>query len=94
MTLQFGDSFKGVFEKYGITKKDVLSCYTHPDKFEMLDNGITLFLKSLNNKENTRNVLLIATQKQKGEDLLAFAYWIPKDIITKENLCLDVLVLY
>jgi hypothetical protein len=94
MNLQFGDSFKGVFEKYGITKKDVYSCYTRSDKFEALDNGITLFLKSLQNEENIKNVLLIATQKQNEEDLLAFAYWIPKDIFTKENSCLDVLEVF
>jgi hypothetical protein len=94
MTIQFGDSFKGIFEKYGITRKDVFATYTYPDKVDTLNNDITLFLKSLHDEEKTKDVLLIATQKQKGKNLLAFAYWIPKDIITSKNSCLDVLEVF
>ena len=94
MALEFGDSFTGIFEKYGITKNDVIACYTLPNKVENLANGIILFIKSLHNEEYTKNILLIATQKQEGNDLLAFAYWIPNDIVTKSNSCLDVLELF
>lgn len=93
MTLILGDSFN-IFREYLISEKEIFSTYNNPERLESLDNNVRLYLKSFNNKDNKRLLLLIGTQLIKNEEILAFSYWIPSEYNLQESSLLNILEIF
>ena len=90
MAIVLGDSFKE-FEDYGITQYHIEVAYSSPIKFEDLVDGTRLYLKSFENQDEKRNLLLIGTQNIQGKDLLAFSFWIPSFYENSKTRLIDLL---
>lgn len=91
--IQFKDAFREVFkDKLKVTESIVLDTCKNPTKKENLENNITLFLKEFDNNHLTH--LLVATQNVNNEELFAFSYWIPKQLLSIDISLIDILEIF
>lgn len=93
MNLILGDSFE-IFKEYEISEKDVREAFNAPERFESLENNVRLYLKSFNNSKCKRDLLLLGTQLNDNEEILAFSYWIPFDYYSLNISLLDILEIF
>lgn len=92
-TLQFKDAFDEIFkENLKVTEDIVIEVYEQPTKEEHLENGIALFLKEFDNNHLT--YLLVATQNVNNEEIFAFAYWIPKQLVRLDISLVDIIEVF
>jgi len=74
------DAYRVIYrDKLRLSDNLVLETFQKPSKRQYLENGITLSLKEFSDDHLT--YLLVGSQLNDNRELLAFAYWIPKDII-------------
>lgn len=91
--LELGDSFEQIFkERIKISYEQVQLAYETPDKVQHLENEVTLHLKTF--VHAVKSQLLLATTLVQEQQLFAFAYWIPEEIISKDVSLLDLLELF
>lgn len=93
MTLFLGDSFV-IFKEYQLTEKDVFSVYNKPDRLEILDNNVKLYLKNFESSDIKKKSLLLGTQLSDNRENLAFSYWVPYDYCTTKNNLIDILEIF
>jgi hypothetical protein len=90
MALTIGDSIE-IFEDYDISKDDINLTHSHPDQFEKLQNGVRLYLKSFQNTNTKKTLLLLATQLNQGKEIFGFCYWIPSEFYNSGSNLVDLL---
>lgn len=75
-----------------VDEEIILNTYKNPTLTQQLENSITLFLKEFGN--NRLSNLLLASQKVNDENLFAFAYWIPQELVSTDIPLLDTLEVF
>jgi len=94
MNLIIADYFFNIFEKYQMTENDVLSSYNKPDRFEILENNVRLYLKYFDSSDIKRRALLVGTQLNNKDENLVFSFWVPREYCTGNGNLTDVLEIF
>jgi hypothetical protein len=94
MKLLLGDTYKQIFKNFQIEESQIFATYNNPDYTQDLKLGVRLFLKRIGNN-STRSYLLLCSKELESHinnyNVLAFAYWIPRDLIESTEDLLSVL---
>lgn len=78
MSLLIGDNFEA-FKEFSIQTEEIISTYSAPNKVQRLDQKVRLYLKSFNNEDEKRRLLLLGTDiNNTGKEYLVFVFWIPE----------------